>query len=229
MKRASLRRLHRNSPLQRKAVALAVSSALMGLSGIAWGQAVTGTIEGTVPAASGETIRITGGSGFDRTVNVDPAGRYSTTVPVGTYTVSLLQDGKVVQSKADVNPVAAGAVVVIFSSSVSTTAATKLDTVTISARAIPAIDVTTTNEVTTITARDLQRLPLARDAASIAELAPGVGMGSPQLYSGPLGTPINVFGGASTAENAYSLDGMHVTAALTGQGGLELPSAAIQE
>ncbi|HEV2268583.1 MAG TPA: TonB-dependent receptor [Steroidobacteraceae bacterium] len=229
MKRASLRRLHRNSALQRSAVAIAVSSALIGFSGTAWGQAVTGTIEGTVPAASGETIRITGGSGFDRTIGVDPSGRYSTTVPVGTYTVSLLQNGKVVQSKTDVSPVAAGAVTVIFSSATATTAATALNTIVISARAIPAIDVSTTNQVTTVTAQDLLRLPLQRDAADIAALAPGVNMGSPQLSSGPLGNPINVFGGASTAENAYYIDGMNVTDALTAQGGLELPYGAIEE
>jgi hypothetical protein len=229
MKRPSLRQLHRRSLLQRKAVALAVSSALWGLSGSAWGQAVTGTIEGTVPVAAGETIRITSGSGFDRTVNVDASGRYSTTVPVGTYTVSLLQNGKVVQSKTDVSPVAAGAVTVVFASATATTATTALDTIVISARSIPAIDVSTTNQVTTITAADLDRLPLARDAADIAALAPGVGMGSPQLSSGPLGNPINVFGGASTAENAYYIDGMNVTDALTAQGGLELPYGAIQE
>ena len=155
------------------------------------------------------------------------SGRYSITLPVGTYSVSLLQNGKVVQTKTDVTPVAAGAVVVVFASSAAS--ASSLQTVTITARAVPAIDVTTTNQVTTITAKDLERLPLPRDAASIAELAPGVGMGSPQLFSGPLGTPINVFGGASTAENAYYIDGMNVTDALYGQGGLELPYGAIQE
>src|SRR6185312_15206363 len=102
-------RLNRNSAVH-KAVALAIGSAVMGLSGPAWGQATTGTIEGTVPVAAGEAIRITGSSGFDRTINVDPSGRYSTTVPVGTYTVSLLQNGKVEQSKTGVSPVAAGAV-----------------------------------------------------------------------------------------------------------------------
>ncbi|MGH8318392.1 MAG: TonB-dependent receptor [Steroidobacteraceae bacterium] len=229
MKRASLRRLHRQSVLQRNALALAVGSAIMGFPGSAWGQAITGTIEGTVPVASGEAIRITGGAGFNRTIPVGPSGQYSITLPVGTYTVSLLQDGKVVQSKTDVSPVAAGAVVVVFSSSVATTAATKLNTVIISAKAVPAIDVSTTNEVTTITAQDLQRLPLARDAADIAALAPGVNMGSPQLVSGPLGTPINVFGGASTAENAYYIDGLNVTDALFGQGGIELPYGAIEE
>ncbi|HEY1889762.1 MAG TPA: TonB-dependent receptor [Steroidobacteraceae bacterium] len=228
MKRASLRRLHRNSAVQ-KAVALAIGSAVMGLPGAAWGQAVTGTIEGTVPVASHEAIRITNTAGFNRTVGVGPSGAYSVTVPVGTYTVSLLQNGEVVQSKTDVSPVAAGAVSVVFATAAVTTATTALNTVVISARSIPAIDVSTTNQVTTITSQDLQRLPLARDAADIAALAPGVGMGSPQLTSGPLGNPINVFGGASTAENAYYIDGMNVTDALTAQGGLELPYGAIEQ
>ena len=229
MKRASLRRLHRNSALQRKAVAVAVGSAIMGISGSAWGQATTGTIEGTVPVASHEAIQITNGAGFNRTIEVGPSGRYSVTLPVGTYSVSLLQNGQVVQTKKNVTPVAAGAVMVIFSSAVATTTDTSLKTITITARAIPAIDVSTTNQVTTITVQDLQRLPLQRDAADIAALAPGVGLGSPQLISGPLGTPINVFGGASTAENAYYIDGLNVTDALFGQGGLELPYGAIQE
>lgn len=85
MKKASLRRSHRNSALQRNALALAVGSAIMGFSGTAWGQATTGTIEGTVPLASGETIRITSSAGFDRTIKVGPSGRYSITLPVGTY------------------------------------------------------------------------------------------------------------------------------------------------
>src|SRR6185312_4169335 len=143
MKRASLRRLHRKSALhrksvlQRKAVALAVSSALMGLSGTAWGQATTGTIEGTVPVASGEAIRITDGAGFDRTIKVGASGQYSVIVPVGTYTVALLQDGKVVQSKAGVSPVAAASVTVAFSAATTTTTKTALNTIVISAKAIP--------------------------------------------------------------------------------------------
>ena len=228
MKRASSGRLPRNSAVQR-AVALAIGSAAIGLSGNAWGQATTGTIHGRVPVGPGETIRITDGAGFDRTIQAGPSGTYSIAVPVGTYTVSLLQNGKVMRTEKDVSPVAAGAVTVSFVSSIVTTTSEGLKSVVITASAIPAIDVSTTNQVTTITMQDLQRLPLPRDAADIAALAPGVGMGSPQLVSGPLGTPINVFGGASTAENAYYIDGMNVTDALFGQGGLELPYGAIQE
>src|SRR5579875_2202931 len=234
MKGKSARTPHRSNPhrsnvIQRKALAVAIGSLALGFAGSTWGQAVNGTIYGTVPVAPGETIQVTGGAGFNRTITVGPSGRYSITLPVGTYTVSLLQNGKVVQSRTDVSPVAAGAVAVDFSSSAATSNVTTLGAINVTANAIPAIDVSTTNQVTTVTARQLQQLPLQRDAADIAMLAPGVNMGSPQLVSGPVGNPINVFGGASTAENAYYIDGMNVTDALDAQGGLELPYGAIEQ
>ena len=202
MKSRFRRTSHRNSIFRRKALAIAIGSIALGITGAAWAQATTGTIYGTVPVSAGETIQITGGAGFNRTITVGPSGRYSITLPVGTYTVSLLQDGKIVQSRNDVSPVAAGAVAVDFSSATGATNVQTLNAINVTANAIPAIDVSTTNQVTTITAKQLQQLPLHRDAADIAMLAPGVNMGSPQLVSGPVGNPINVFGGAATAENA---------------------------
>ncbi|HEX7324045.1 MAG TPA: TonB-dependent receptor [Rhodanobacteraceae bacterium] len=220
---------HCRNVIRRKALALAIGSAAIGFAGSALAQATTGTIHGTVPVVAGESVQITGGAGFNRTLTVGPSGRYSVTLPVGSYTVSLLQDGKVVQSRTGVSPVAAGAVTVDFAAAGGGSGAKTLSAVNVTATAIPAIDVSTTNQVTTITAKQLQVLPLARSAADIAELAPGVNMGSPQLASGPIGNPINVFGGASTAENAYYIDGMNVTDALDAQGGLELPYGAIEQ
>ncbi|MEO8748121.1 MAG: TonB-dependent receptor [Rhodanobacter sp.] len=224
-----LRGSRRNHGLQRKALALAISSIACGFAGSAWSQATNGTIQGTVPVAANETIRITGGSGFDRTINVGSSGKYAINLPVGTYDVTLLQDGKVVQTQSGLSPVAGGAVVANFSSTSGNLNVQNLSSVNVTANTIPTIDVSTTNQVTTITAKQLQDLPLGRTAADIAALAPGVNMGSPQLVPGPLGTPINVFGGASTAENAYYIDGMNVTDALTAQGGIELPYGAIEQ
>ncbi|WIG55153.1 MAG: Oar protein [Rhodanobacteraceae bacterium] len=227
MKSKSRRASRRNNLFRRKALAIAIGSAALGITAAAWGQAVNGTIYGTVPVAPGETIQIVGGAGFNRTITVGPSGKYSITLPVGTYTVSLLQDGKVVQSRSGVSPVAAGAVAVDFAGSAN--AVQTLGAVNVTANRIPAIDVTTTNQVTTITSKQLQQLPLQRTAEDIAMLAPGVGMGSPELVGGPLGTPINVFGGASTAENAYYVDGMNTTEMLNNQGGITLPYGAIEQ
>ena len=190
MKSASSHTSHRKGVFRRKALAVAVSSVLIGFAGAAWGQATTGTIYGTVPAAPGETIQITGGAGFNRTITVDSSGKFSITLPVGTYTVSLLRDGKVVDSRDGVSPVAAGAVEVAFAQGGSA----ELSEIKVTGTVAP-LDVTTTNQVTTITAKQLQQLPLQRTAEDIALLAPGVNMGSPELTKGPLGTPINVFGG----------------------------------
>jgi hypothetical protein len=227
MKSKSLRASRRNNLFRRKALAIAIGSAALGITAAAWGQAVNGTIYGTVPVAQGETIQIVGGAGFNRTITVGPSGKYSITLPVGTYTVSLLQDGKVVQSRSGVSPVAAGAVAVDFST--SSGSVQTLGAVNVTANRVPAIDVTATNQVTTITSKQLQQLPLQRTAEDIAMLAPGVGMGSPELGTGPLGTPTNVFGGASLAENAYYIDGMNTTEALNSVGGISLPYGAIEQ
>src|SRR6185437_5596011 len=117
MKSNPVRTARRRHLFQRKALVLAIGSVISGFAGTAWSQATRGTIQGTVPVQANETIQITGGAGFRRTVSVDPSGKYAITLPVGTYTVSLLQDGKVVQSRDDVSPVAGGAVAVDFSSS----------------------------------------------------------------------------------------------------------------
>ncbi|HKT41770.1 MAG TPA: hypothetical protein VJQ86_05365, partial [Rhodanobacteraceae bacterium] len=84
MKNKSRRVSHRNNIFQRKALAIAIGSAALGITGAVWAQAVNGTIYGTVPVAQGETIQITGGAGFNRTITVGPSGKYSITLPVGT-------------------------------------------------------------------------------------------------------------------------------------------------
>ena len=228
MKGSSLRSLHRKNVFRRKALALAIGAATFSLANTVWAQATNGTIYGTVPIAAGESIQITGGAGFNRTVEVDANGKYSVTLPVGTYTVTLLRDGRVVDSRKDISPVAAGAVAVDFAAAGAASSAATLNEIKVLGQAAT-IDVSTTNQVTTITAKQLQQLPIARTAEDIATLAPGVNMASAELGSGPLGTPTLVFGGASAAENAYYVDGMNTTELLNNMGGVSLPYGAIEQ
>jgi hypothetical protein len=212
---------------KRKALALAIGGSLaLALNTGALAQAVNGTIHGQVPQAANEAVQITGGAGYNRTIPVDTSGKYSVTLPVGTYTVSLIRDGEVVQTRTDVSPVAAGAVTVNFTACAAN--AETLGGITVNANAIPPIDITSTRQVTTITAQQLDQLPLERSAAAIALLAPGVQTANPNVYGGALGTPMVNFGGASTAENAYYVDGMNTTYQLVNQGGLTLPYGAIE-
>ncbi|MGH8125174.1 MAG: carboxypeptidase-like regulatory domain-containing protein, partial [Rhodanobacteraceae bacterium] len=204
------RRGSRNCMFRRKALALAIGGSItLAFAGGAFAQATTGTIRGTVPVAPNETIQITGTGGFNRTITVGPSGTYSVTLPVGIYTVTLLQNGSVVKTRQNVSPAAGGSVAVDFARTANAQNVQTLSTVNVVATAIPAIDVTTTNVVTTTTARQLEALPLSRSSGSIALLAPGVSEGAPMLGSGPLGSQLLVFGGASVAENAYYIDGMN--------------------
>ncbi len=223
---------NRNRLFQRKALALAIGGAIaLAFTGGAFAQAVNGTIHGSVPVAPNETIMVTSTTGLSRTVTVGPSGMYSITLPVGTYTVMLLQDGKPVQTRTGVTATGFAGATVDFVSTSSTPVQT-LSTVNVSAMSIPPIDVTSTNQVTTITAKQLQQLPLGRNAESIAMLAPGVIQGGALLQMdnpSPLGTPLLSFGGSSAAENAYYVDGFNTTDALTGQGGFMLPYFAIEQ
>ena len=218
---------------RRTALAMAVAVCL-GSSGAAFAQSTTGTIFGQAPVASGEAIQITGGSGYNRTVSVDKSGRYSVTLPVGTYNVTLLQNGRAVQTQKNVTPNAAGAVTVNFASTASagSASAENLSTVTVSASAIPPIDVSSTNESTTITAEQLKHLPLARSGEAIALLAPGTvqaAAGVGLLPTGPTGIPGVSFGGSSVAENAYYINGFNTSDPLGNTGGITLPYGAIAE
>ena len=171
------------------ALAVALS---MSLGGVAMAQSTTGSIFGQAPAAAGETVSATNASGLTREVAVDSSGRFQiSNVPVGTYTVSLKKDGAVVDSrKVSLAPGAGTAVT--FSAET-----TSLSAVTVSANALPAIDVSSVSSSTVITAADLRKLPISRNAESIALLAPGTVKGS-----GFFGNAV-AFGGSSVSENAY--------------------------
>ncbi|HEX7323759.1 MAG TPA: TonB-dependent receptor [Rhodanobacteraceae bacterium] len=221
----------RNQFVRRKALALAIGGIVaLTFAGGAFAQAVNGTIQGTVPVAPGETVQIINSSGFNRTITVGPSGTYSSVVPVGVYTVRLLQNGKVLHTRTDISPAAGGVSTVDFESSAKNVQT--LSAVQVTSAAIPPIDVSSTSVVTTITASQLKALPLGRTAANIAMLSPGVQEAGSLLQLSnptPFGEPTLSFNGASDAENAYYIDGFNTTNELTGQGGLSLPYFAIEQ
>src|SRR5579859_3441857 len=106
----------------------------------AFAQSTTGSIFGQVPANGGEAVQIKSSTGIARTVTIDNRGRYSASeLPLGTYTVSLLRDGKVVDTRGDISlRVGAGTEV-----SFEPVAAKDLGAVSVSASTTPPIDATT--------------------------------------------------------------------------------------
>jgi len=203
---------------RRTALAVALG---MSFSGIALAQSTTGSIFGQAPV--GETVLISSQSGgASREVAVDANGRYSASnLPVGTYTVTLRKDGAAVAARENVFIKVGAGTEVSFTSGAQN--AQQLEGLTVTANALPAIDVTSVNSSTIITAQDLKTLPLVRNAESIALLAPGTVAGS-----GYFGNAVS-FGGSSVTENAYYVNGYNTSEPYRNTGGFQLPYGAIEQ
>jgi hypothetical protein len=197
-----------------------------GMTGQALAQSTSGRIIGDAPIAAGETVFVANNSGFSREVSVDAQGHFNTgPLPLGTYTVSLRRDGATVDSRSNVSLVGGAGTTVSFATVAS---ARSLGTITVSASALPAIDVSSVDSRTVITAQQLAKLPLARSAEAIALLAPGAVQGS-GYFAGPFGGSLVSFGGSSVTENAYFINGFNTTDPLSGFGGVTLPYGAIEQ
>lgn len=224
----------RNSaPVRRTALAMAIAVG-MGLSGQVFAQATTGSVFGTAPVASGETVRIVNSAtGLTREVSVGKDGRYGANqLPIGDYTVSLVQNGTVVASHDHVQISVSGGTTVPFAAadvSSGSANAQNLSAVTVSANKLPPIDVSSTRQTQVITAQQLKVLPLAHSAEAIAMLSPGVNLGGSSLGTGPTGTPLVSMGGNTVVENAYYLNGFNTTDPIGGAGGIALPYFAVAE
>ncbi|WP_066097385.1 TonB-dependent receptor [Xanthomonas massiliensis] len=206
------------------ALTLALS---LSLSAHLHAQSTDGSIVGQVPVAPGETVLIQGSNGLNREVAIDAQGRYSATaLPLATYTVTLMRDGKAVESRSGVTLRVGSATQVSFSAPSSQ--ATTLEAVTVKASSVPSIDVTNVSSSTVITAEQMARLPLQRTAEAVALLAPGASPGS-TYFTGPSGQSLVSFSGSSVTENAYYINGMNTTDPLSGFGGISLPYGAVAQ
>jgi hypothetical protein len=208
-----------NAPRWRHtALAVALS---MSLGGVAMAQSTTGSIFGQAPAAAGETVSVANNSGVSREVEVDSSGRFRVSnLPVGKYTVTLKKDGNAVDTRKNVALSAGAGTSVTFESSGN---ATSLSAVTVTATGLPTIDVSNVNSSMTITAADLQKLPVGRNAESIALLAPGTVAGS-----GYFGNAVS-FGGSGITENAYYVNGFNTGEPYRNTGGFQLPYGSIDQ
>ncbi len=211
--------------LRQKCLIVAIGSLLA--AGTVHGQSTVGSIYGQVPAGEGQSIVIHNtATGATREIAVGSNGRYTAAqLPVGTYTVTLQRDGKVVQTQENVVLRVGQGENVSFAGGGDNVQ--QLDQVTVrGSRA--AIDVTSVDSRTVLTSEQLKALPLARSAEAAALLAPGVVPGT-TAASGRFGAPLSSFGGASVVENVYYVNGFNTTDPNQGQGGLTLPYGAIDQ
>jgi outer membrane receptor for ferrienterochelin and colicin len=216
--------------LKRRCLVMAIGSLL--ISAGAHAQSTTSSIFGHVPVQPGETVVIRNSSGLTRTVNVDSQGRYNAPqLPIGTYSVSLMSDGKVVQTRDNVVLQVGVGAEISFSAAPAEAAEAntrQLSAVNVTANKLPPIDVSSVDSRTVLTADQLAKLPLGQTAESIALLAPGTNVGAGGAKS-TTGVPLVSFGGSSTTENAYYLNGFNTTDPNLAQGGLALPYGSIDQ
>ena len=200
------------------ALAVALS---MSLGGVAMAQSnATGTIFGSA-GTPGSTVHVQNtDTGFTRDIQVDQSGRYrASSLPIGNYKVTLVQDGKEVSSRNVTLQVGGG----VDASFASATQAQTLEGVSVVASALPAIDISQVDARTVLTSEMLSKVPVARSVTAAALLAPGT-VAADSRYGN-----VASFGGASAAENQYYVNGFPVTNSLTGIGFAELPFDAIDQ
>jgi hypothetical protein len=189
----------------------------VGVAPVAMAQSnASGIIYGKVASPAGATVTMVNkDTGLKRTEVLDAAGRFSaTSLPIGTYNVTVVRDGKVVSSST-VEVIVGQGVEAVFGGS-------EVQSVQVVARR-NRIDVSNTNNGATFTSKELARLPIAPSVASIIQLAPNTTRGDPRYAAG------DSFGGGGPSENAYYINGFPVTNPLTQLGASELPFGAIAQ
>jgi hypothetical protein len=216
--------ISQSSAAPRRRLAMAVAFAIAaGTAGGALAQSnATGSIFGS--AAPGDVIHIeNNATGLRRDITVDAGGRYrANSLPIGTYDVSLMHNGAVVDSHKGVQTSISQGTDVSFAA--TTTDATNLGSVQVTANSLPSIDVSSVDSRTVLTADQLAKLPIARTSiSSVALLAPGTTPAA-RGYGNALS-----FGGSSASENAYYINGFQATNPLTGVSSRQLPYDAIDQ
>ena len=175
----------------------------------------SGNIYGRVEAPAGTSILMTNtDTGLKRTVTPGADGRYTATaMPIGHYKIELQKDGKTVNTvETDV----------LVGRGVEASFAAAPQAVQITGRR-SRIDVSSTNNGATFTAKELASLPVAQSVDAIVQLAPNTTRADPRYAAGAS------FGGGGASENAYYINGFPVTNPLTQLGASELPFGAIAQ
>lgn len=207
------RKNFKTGQLRRTTLAISLGLGLGLVSMGTMAQSTTGSVFGRAAPGADTTVVIKNvNTGQALSTNVDSAGRYRfSSLPAGTYTVTLRQGGADVATRDNISVNIAGGTEVSFAGG----DVTALDAVSVSASALPSIDVSAVDTKTVFTADQLAKLPLARNVAAVALLAPSV------VNNTSYGVPS--FGGASSSENAYYINGFPVTNPLTNLGFSTLP------
>jgi outer membrane receptor for ferrienterochelin and colicin len=207
-----------NNYLRCKSIAWAITLAFGMGSTAAFAQSTSGSIYGSADPGAQVSV-VNEGNGATRTTTVGTDGRYQfPSLLPGTYQVNLLERGQT-SSQEVVVLAGQGANV-----NLATAAATKsLSTISVTANSSPAIDVSSVQTNTVITAEQMKTLPIEKNVTAVALLTPGAVKGD--AYFGNLAS----FGGSSVAENAYYVNGFNVTNQFDSLSFSQVPFEAIDQ
>ncbi|MEW6995487.1 TonB-dependent receptor [Colwelliaceae bacterium MEBiC 14330] len=209
--------------------AIAVGTALMFLGPSAMASdAFNGSLKGVITntenqVTSGAVITLVHkGKGITRTIKTNEKGEYSLKkLPVGDYHMTVVKNGYNTIEKHDLTIKVGGAV--IFNGMMLSSSNTDADVERISVvgSRISRVDLESSTGGITITASELDKMPVESGFEAMALLAPGTTSNS--AFSGAS------FGGSSSAENGYYLNGINITAIKTGIGSINMPWEAIAQ
>ncbi|HEV2540729.1 MAG TPA: TonB-dependent receptor [Frateuria sp.] len=220
----SSRNFYAGRPLRRTSLAVGLAVTLGLLNGGAMAQSnSSGAIFGQVSGQTATTVVIQNlDTGLSRTVPVDASGRYrASSLPTGRYKVALQNNGTEVGTRDNVVVSIAGATDVSFTGTVN---ATNLEGLTVVGSALPTIDVSSVDTRTVLTAEQLAKIPVARNAISAALLAPGVVRGDSRF-----GNNVIAMGGSGISENSYTINGYNITDPQSNETFFQMPFWAIDQ
>ena len=205
-------------------VAFATSAITVAVMPTAMAQSnASGTVYGKVAAGSGDTVVLkSNDTNATRSATLDANGNFRvTSLPIGTYTVTLTKGGANVGT-TQLEVLAGQGVEASFDAPAAIAGTAGVQSVRVTGRR-NRIDVSSSSNGATFTARELEKLPVGRNVESIVQLAPNTTRGDPSYPAGAS------FGGGAASENAYYINGMVATNPLTQLGAMELPFGAIAQ
>ena len=213
--------IFKGASLQKTIVAQALTLAFgIGLAGgvlvtSAYAQSnTTGNVFGQVAPGTDSVVLENLQTGVKRAVNPDGNGRFLVTaLPPGIYSAKSVKQSAVISSKS-VEVVVGQGVEVKFDGSLATVEI-------VGTR--PRIDVSSSNNGATFTAKELDALPIGRSVGAIIQLAPNTTRGDTRYFGAAS------FGGGAPSENSFYINGFPVTNPLTQLGSSELPFGSIAQ
>ncbi|SFR44579.1 TonB-dependent Receptor Plug Domain [Pseudidiomarina maritima] len=200
--------------------AAAVASAL-GVAAPAMAQDNSkGYLQGQSTDQSGQvvsevTVTITNlETGLTRSSTTNESGNFRfPLLPPGAYSLKAEKSGYGTVAEERVNVGVAGTTTI----NLTMATADAMETLTVRGSSVSMIDTTSSESQLVVTQDFLEKVPVPRDIASVALLAPGTTKGDSSFGN------LTSFGGASVGENVYYVNGLNVTNFRNGLGGAELP------